>query len=77
MNLIAAHFAVVFAFLHFMEFRAVVASEAHDGQDLVLVVVKVIQRSEDGCLDDLTDTAAHFTDRPVSTFTKIWVKFHF
>ena len=47
------------------------------GQDLALVVVKVIQGSENRCLDDMANITAHFTDRLVSTFTKGWGKFHF
>ena len=46
-ELLAVHFARGFPFLHLMEFRAVLTSEAHHGQDLVLVIVKIIQRSED------------------------------
>ena len=77
MKLFAVYFALILSFLHLMEFRAATAPEAHDGQDLVLVVVKVIQGSENRCLDDMADITAHFTDRLVSTFTKGWEKFHF
>ena len=60
--------AISFPFLDRVQVRAVLAPEAHHGLDADSVVVKGLQRSEEGRLQDLTHIAAHFTQRLLSFF---------
>ena len=63
-NLLAVHFMMI-TFLHLVEFRAVLTSKAQQRLNLLLVVVKIFQRSDDGCFNEQADIAADFANQHV------------
>ena len=65
--LLAVNFVVVLPFLDRVQVRAVLAPEAHHGLHTASLVVKGVQRSEDGRLQDLMHSAVHFTQRLFSS----------